>query len=120
MIKIRALLGSNWQYRTVCFVFLYHEKQRISKFDNLMKELNKTVTEKNLDPCVEIDFKQYSSVPEAHGLRCFILTWNAGTLQRKMTNKNYCGWFDIIQPVFDAYDINGIAKGRSKIKITQD
>lgn len=120
MIKIRALRGSNWRYRAVCFVLLYHEKQRNNKFDKLMNELNKTVTEENLDPCVEIDFKKYSSVPEAHGLRCFILTWNAGTLQRKMTNKNYCDWFDTIQPVFNAYDINGIAKGRPKIKITPD
>ena len=120
IIKIRALRGHKWPYRAVCFVFLYHEKQRINKFAKLMEDLNQTITEKDLEPCIKIDFKKYTSIPEAHGLHCFIITWNAGTLQNKMTNKNYCRWFNEIHPIFNSYDISGVAKGRSKIRIIPD
>lgn len=120
IIKIRAIQKSKWPYRSLNFIFLYPEGERSSKYNRLMEALAKKLKEEEYEPCVDIDFKEYSSLEEVHGLHCFILTWDAGSLQKNMTFDRFHQWFKVIQPVFKEFGITGIAKGRSKVKIVPD
>lgn len=120
IIKIRAIQKSQWPYRSLNFVFLYSEGKRSSKYDRLIKALDKKLKEEEYDPCVDIDFKKYSSMENAHGLHCFILTWDAGSLQKNMSFERFHKWFKIVQPVFKEFGIKDIAKGRTKTKTNPD
>lgn len=120
IIKIRAIQKSKWPYRSLNFVLLYPETQRSSKYHRLLEALAKKLKEEEYEPCVDIDFKEYSSMEEAHGLHCFILTWDAGCLQKNMTFDRFHRWFKVIQPVFEKHGITGIAKGKPKVKIIAD
>lgn len=120
IIKIRAIKKSKWPYRSLNFVLLYPETQRSSKYQRLLEDLARKLKEEEFEPCVDIDFKEYSSIEEAHGLHCFILTWDAGCLQKNMTFDRFHQWFKVIQPVFEEHGITGIAKGKPKVKNIAD
>lgn len=120
IVKIRAIQKSQWPYRSLNFVFLYPEGKRSSKYDRLIETLDKKLKEEEYAPCIDIDFKKYSSMEIAHGLHCFILTWDAGRLQRNMTFEQFHKWLQVVQPVFEEFGVKDVAKGRAKIKTYTD